>query len=216
MRWRTSLALFAILCMTACGSPGTTVLKPEVGVSISSLTRINARRDVADVRVANTSSYDLFCPVVTARVIFDDPDSYLEKGEQVHSDFSVFLRPGESRSSRITTAGQGHVDIRNAVVLEGGQSCRRAALLDYCDADVRDQREAALVQWLQKKYGARSCAELNDSVSGKTLDLRGAPELMLRPLIYLTRANKILARSGDEKFVADVAAAQNVYREVSK
>ncbi|RWX13623.1 hypothetical protein EHI42_19710 [Rhizobium hidalgonense] len=197
MQKEASILLALLVLVTGCTSSKVSALdySDQGGeVRISSYVSISQARDRATYAVLNDGEDDLFCPQLTARAIFDNPDTYLETGEQVDALTDVFVRGHGAVHGTFTRGGsmRSNSQIRSAVALDGGHTCSRATFVDYCRAAKKSLEEEAFMGFLFEKFNSSTCETLFQKIRGReTLDLIKASDVTSRPLIYLPMLRKV-------------------------
>lgn len=157
----------------------------DPGAEFRASTEISSSRETAHSVVNNIGDVDLYCEHIGFRVIYDDPDSFLETGESVLARSRVFLRSGQTQVAHFSSDRGQH--IRTATSLEPGHGCRAANFVDFCNNGVSSADEQSFMQWLAVRFRASDCSHLAAALQRRgVINLSGAPRPTLRPLIYLS------------------------------
>lgn len=197
----------ARLCLLGCGflvlgcaqnQPDlASYAEPESGpLLITTELNIDRERGAARYSIRNESRRDVVCSSVTVRSVFDDPDTYLERGETVTAMSNAFVRRDESIEGAVGVPGGSAKDtqIRTVSLFEAGQNCSAADVEGYCDHADKSDSERAFLAKLFLSAGAGTCADLSERLeSFRTLDFSGWGEIEARPIVYLSRVLVIVA-----------------------
>ncbi|MEW8052648.1 MAG: hypothetical protein AB2809_19995 [Candidatus Thiodiazotropha sp.] len=155
---------------------------------------IDKDREGGYATITNNADVDVFCPSLRMRVIYDDPNTYLERGEQVLVMSGLFFRPGEVKeySAVKTLPGDTLPHVRSIHVDDQVESCRSATIEDYCASASLSDREEAFLLELHKKYRTGDCGGLVEKMSKVAyIDLTKNTIVEARPLIYLKHLRRI-------------------------
>jgi hypothetical protein len=169
-------------------------------IQLSSVARIADDRSAARYGFTNGSALDVVCDTLTVRAIADDPNTYLEKGEQVVQQHYAYLKVGETVGGivRSQSFGGPASHIRAVSTLEGEHTCRQASFDDYCQFAKRTAAEEAFLSTLLSQHKAKTCIELARRLERKQrIDVSGIASWTARPLIFLTGLKTLTVAEGN-------------------
>ncbi len=145
-------------------------------------TSISQDRRSAIVMARNSSNKAVFCPLLSFRVIYDDPLNYLETGEFSVTHLNHFVSPNESNTFSELKSPQRGAHIRS---VQAGRldSCRVATFADIC----RKSQDDDTLHKLLESSGTRSCEGFfKRLLESRLIDLR---ELGLEVVPHLRELN---------------------------
>ena len=176
--------------------------QPSVTSETVILSQIGGNRKKVSYELRNLGKRDAFCDSVSFRVILDDPNSYLELGEQVYIVEKLFLRANEAIKGTLPVAAPqevGHWHVRAVDAYRGSEACRGAGFVDYCDYAERTAAEGAFLALLFEQSEAATCEALHSWYENvEFVDLRNFPSFSIRPLVYLKGPSRLVVRESSD------------------
>ncbi len=167
---------------------------------VSSVTLIQPSREEAAVTIRNEMSYDVKCTGILSRVVYDNPNTYLEIGERTDWLSAVYIRGRSNVEHKVLVDGAYPVgtNIRAVSIMQPSQTCGRASVEDFCLFSKKSGNEQVFYERLSRFFGTKDCADFSRRARQvNSLDLSAWGDVEVRPLSFLENLQRIKISDSD-------------------